>query len=176
LHARLVASKALAENDSVQIYVADDVATLTIEKLVYFAASVFWRAAVRDWSKTGDRINLGPYEESLRRFLLDEQPFPTRMAMGVLVSASLDEDTNRLMTLPWLAGTSPCHRFRLELPGLLFALFVGGQIPPECIRRCAARTGTIAISSAADEMRLRSALEMLGRAEAKGKLAVSPRQ
>ena len=47
---------------------------LKAEKLIYFAASIFWRGAAHDWvlmRQTPTRLSLGPYEEMLRQFLLD---------------------------------------------------------------------------------------------------------
>jgi hypothetical protein len=170
LYEALCASKAIAETADVRIYLARDVPELKIENFVYFGASVFWRAAAHRWSKTpGDHIELGRYESSLRRFLLDEQSFPDRMVLVVMLSASKDEQTNRIMSLPWLAGRSPFHKFRFDIPGITFWLFAGQQIPPECVRTCTAHIGVITICSSADEGRLKTALEMVKNAEVKGK-------
>src|SRR5262249_13183044 len=80
LHERLSLSKPTAENADVRIYLARDVPELKIEQIVYFGASVFWRAAVRRWSRTpGDYIDLGQYEPGLRQYLLGEQRFPEDM-------------------------------------------------------------------------------------------------
>jgi hypothetical protein len=49
------------------------------EQLAYFAASVFWRAAVHTWTVDKEhrlKLTLGPYEEELRLFLLDQSEFP----------------------------------------------------------------------------------------------------
>ena len=147
---------------------------MQIEQVVYFGASVFWRAAVHRWTRTpGDYIELGKYEEPLRRFLLDEQRFPDDMVLSVMLSASKDEKTNRIMSLPWLAGGTPYHKFRFDIPGIMFMLYVGEQVPPECVRTCTAHTGLITICSTADETRLTSAREMVKNAEVKGRLKQS---
>ena len=57
--------------------------------LTYFALSVFWRAVVNRWRVLGrdyEPISLGPYEESIRHFLLGVGPFPDRAALTVLIS------------------------------------------------------------------------------------------
>lgn len=126
LHEALTASKAIAETTGVRVYLARDVPELKIENFVYFGASVFWRAAGHRWSKRpGDHIELGKYESPLRHFLLDEQAFPDRMVLIVMLSASKDEATNRMMSLPWIAGRSPVHKFRFDIPGMTFWLFAG---------------------------------------------------
>jgi len=99
--------------------------------LSYFAASVFWRAAVHCWKISPFRefvhINLGPYEESLRRFLLGEQDFPPKMVMAIRVSS--------LRTLLETASPPGEHReysifsFQFSIPGIAFALMAGGRIP-----------------------------------------------
>jgi hypothetical protein len=171
LHEGLSASKPIAENSDVRIYLARDVPELKIEQVVYFGASVFWRAAVRRWSRTpGDYIELGKYEPPLRRYLLGEQRFPEDMVLTVMLSASKDVTTNRIMSLPWLAGRTPYHKFRFDIPGITFMLFVGKQIPPECIRTCTAHTGLITICATADETRLEKASEMVNKAQLKGRL------
>ena len=53
------------------------VGSLDTDKLAYFAASVFWRAAVAT-NNEFEKLELGPYREELRRYLLGELPFPTR--------------------------------------------------------------------------------------------------
>ena len=55
------------------VFEAAKIATVRPEQLVYFAASIFWRAAVHDWQfhdRTTIRLKLGPYEEAFRRYLL----------------------------------------------------------------------------------------------------------
>ena len=66
------------ERNGFQVYDGVKMPGVKLESLVYFGFSVFWRAAVHTW-KTPDgnvRIDLGPYEEPVRGFLLDEMPLP----------------------------------------------------------------------------------------------------
>jgi hypothetical protein len=54
------------------------------QKLGYFALSVFWRGSVHVWrgsSKKAPVIQLGEYEEPIRRYLLGETPFPAGIAV-----------------------------------------------------------------------------------------------
>jgi hypothetical protein len=74
-------------------------------------------------------VDLGPYEEPLRRFLLGEIAFPDQFALSIRVS-----------TLPELYQTAHApasengdgfHFYRFAIPGLVFILFVGSRIPKE---------------------------------------------
>lgn len=62
-----------------------------VERLIYFAASVFWRASVHHWSGSKHLMTpaqLSPFvEEQLRRFLLGVGPFPPGTALLISVSA-----------------------------------------------------------------------------------------
>ena len=72
-----------------------------IDRLVYFATSLLWRAAVHDWSAKyglGKKLNLGTYEEEIRNFLLGLNEFPQNGCVIVYVS---DDDT------PYAGATSP---------------------------------------------------------------------
>jgi len=58
--------------------------------MVYFAASVVWLAAVRQWKYHDDilQLNLGPYIETFRLYLIGEQDFPTSAAVWINVRPS----------------------------------------------------------------------------------------
>jgi hypothetical protein len=43
--------------------------------------------------------------------LLGEERFPEDMVLTVMLSASKDATTNRIMSLPWPAGRTPYHKF-----------------------------------------------------------------
>jgi hypothetical protein len=63
------------------------------QKLASYAMSILWRASVHDWNLVGlnPAINLGPYQEALRLFLLggeflrftkNRQAEPSRFVIG----------------------------------------------------------------------------------------------
>ena len=61
------------------------------EKLVYFSGSIFWRACLNGWrfaKRPTMPLQVGPYEEELRRFLLGDSAFPANILL--IVSASLN--------------------------------------------------------------------------------------
>lgn len=52
----LLKSNPIIENDALKVYAGSAVPELDMDKLVYFGASVFWRAAACEWSLLGERI------------------------------------------------------------------------------------------------------------------------
>lgn len=64
--------------DETKIYLAARNPEIQSGKLIHFAMGIFFKAAVHSWSgsKTEPWINLGPYTERLRTFVLGETPFP----------------------------------------------------------------------------------------------------
>jgi hypothetical protein len=128
--------------EDLQVYAAANVAGVCRNSLVYFGASVFWRAAVHTWAipmtSTSVRIDLGPYEDDLRRFLLNEGTLPENIVMSVRISslASLLE----VATLPQSRTVNGYHVHDFTIPGVAFALLVGSGIPREYRRFCTARS------------------------------------
>jgi hypothetical protein len=128
--------------EDLQVYAAANLPGVCRNSLVYFGASVFWRAAVRTWAvpmtSTSIRIDLGRYEDDLRLFLLNEGDFPENIVMSVRISslASLLE----VATLPQSRTDSGCHVHDFTIPGVAFALLVGARIPQEYRKFCTARS------------------------------------
>jgi hypothetical protein len=115
------------------------------DQLGYFAASVFWRAAVRQWSPIGEhssaRLDLGAYAEELRLFLLGEAGFPTDVVLSVNVNASTTILANEYAVLPFLkARRADCDQYKLLIPGLGFEMFVGKDIPAGVRAMCLIRS------------------------------------
>ena len=68
------------------VYSAAPMTEIDAEQLSHFGMGVFWKASVHNWrSKAGlFRIDLGPYADEIRRFLLDGS-FPEHAALWVCV-------------------------------------------------------------------------------------------
>jgi hypothetical protein len=102
-------------------------------RLTYFGASIFWRASVHDWvlmRRHPKRLELGPYEEPLRLFLLELAGFPGDVFMIISVTSAMDRMRNMLMTFPFLKSRQPEFRqYRFTIPGITFQLFVGKNTP-----------------------------------------------
>ncbi|MFN0062288.1 MAG: hypothetical protein ACKVPX_07205 [Myxococcaceae bacterium] len=112
--------------------------TVRVDSLTYFAASTFWRAGAISWhdkDRTEDRIALGPYQELLRQFLLDEASFPAHCTLWIFVSNAAS---------PHLAAAFPFgnrvldfRAWRFWVPGIQFILLVGQQVPAAIRVGCA---------------------------------------
>jgi hypothetical protein len=119
-----------------------DTPGVQMNQLVYFAASLFWRAAIYDWSQVnelGEKLNLGPYEEQLRTFLLGLNEFPKNACMIVYVADSADA----VASFP--AGgrveDNNYHQYQCHIPGAMFFFLLGQLIPTDFQNQlCAVRS------------------------------------
>jgi hypothetical protein len=112
---------------------------IEIEKLTYFAASVFWRAAVTDWNvcgRTYHRLQLGPYEAMLRDFLIDEASFPEPSTLVVCV-ASEEKPLPGACFPVGLRLEGRYFKYNFHIPGLGFILALGKRIPEALQALCA---------------------------------------
>jgi hypothetical protein len=112
--------------DGSNVYAGSEVEGLDFASLTYFGASVFWRAAARNWSLGRIRyssIKLGPYAELLRLYLLDEAPFPTD-TISLTVFVSMREPPLLGMHFPVTEAQQEqfmrIHRF--HIPGVQFIM------------------------------------------------------
>jgi len=100
--------------------------------LEYFAASIIWRSAVVSW-RIGSRVmrtlQLGPYLEEFRRYLIGEEPFPADAALSVFVDSQPRPSLS--LVFPFSGRFGPATRHIFAIPGVRFVLFVGKQLPAE---------------------------------------------
>ena len=125
----LVAAKPIAANETFAYYSSAAVAAINMEALVYFALSMFWRASAHMWRNVSgfmEGIELGPFEESIRRFLLGDK-FPTDTV--ILVSVWPTTDVLPAAYTPRRGRAPGYHCFNFLIPGLEFKLLTGRQIP-----------------------------------------------
>jgi len=123
-------SKPAVRDSKIEIYRGSTIPNF--EELVYFAISVFWRAAVHTWRFEGRRyhIDVGPYSGGMRRYLLDEAPFPAHMALSIRISSRDD----LLACTPQSGTMDGYHVHKFLMPGMMFLLLVGGRIPEYAFR------------------------------------------
>jgi hypothetical protein len=134
----------IASTDDTAIYRADDCIDVDVNQLIYFAASIFWRASVYrpPFDRRENPVRLGPYEEEFRRFLRDLDAFPRKSALWVTV---IPPDRATPVFLPPYGrkdsyeGVS-CHCYTFSCHGLTLDLFLGKTIPPICRRYCIVTT------------------------------------
>lgn len=134
-------------------------AGLDMAQIVHFGAGIFWRSAAYQWSpverRTPPRLELGPYEEELRRSVLGVSSFPDNAAMVVSVSSDKSILRNERFTVPHLDGRERGYRrYSFVVPGLYFELLFGKVLPPAARELCIRRSGLIFVSDAKEEQLL----------------------
>jgi len=112
----------------------EGVSGIDVEKLTYFAMSIFWRAATHHWKQKVSRLELGPYEEKIRAWLLGDASFPKDMSL-IVTLASENKDIFTIVA-PVPVQTSPYHGFIFYVPGIEFLLCVGKEVSPTMRKFC----------------------------------------
>jgi hypothetical protein len=128
--------KPTVDEHGMRLYPTAAVPEIAVDKLVHFAMGIFWKASVAAWglSAMQSNLKLGPYQESLRKFLLGETPFPEHIRLLTIVAARpLGVAAIRL---PVEGRRIECRTFNFLVPGLAFMLFVGKIIPEHWKARC----------------------------------------
>lgn len=148
------------------LYAASQAPKIDIEKLTYFATSVFWRASVRSWIIEGEEyegISLGrKYAEEIRQYLLGVAPFPENATFGILLSKLRFPALSFLFPVTVRVDEGWCHR--LHIPGITFLLTIGrhsAESKSLCFLRSPAHP--IAISTDGDARVQKDVLKLLGK-------------
>ncbi len=120
---------------------ADDFPKLRWEKLVYFAVSIFWRAGATTWTARGKRIFVpmpDRTERELRQYLLGRAALPRQAVVSVAVT-SKREPPAQSMSVPTCDIHEGYHHYRFVIPGMIFDMLVGPNIPQIPRDHCLAR-------------------------------------
>lgn len=66
------------DEDGMVVYLAAQIPEIDVGKVTHFALGLFWKASVHSWrgDRTDPRIDLGPYSEAIRKWLLCHSGFP----------------------------------------------------------------------------------------------------
>lgn len=106
-------------------------------KLVYFGASVLWRASLRRWTigtTETTTVDLGQYQESLRKFLAGEASFP---ADGVaIVTVCTDFQSQACFFPPCAIREGVATGYALLVLGVSFRFFFGHDVETQFRRFC----------------------------------------
>ena len=103
-----------------------DSTNLNSDAYLHFGASVIWRASAGKWPESIGRARgaLGrKYQEELRRYLLGETGFPSKIYLGVFVDG--DEDIMPIMAFPTHTRYSGHYGHDFYIPGVKFRFTVG---------------------------------------------------
>jgi hypothetical protein len=125
------------EEDGLAFYFAANNPDIKVEKLTQFAMGLFWKASVHSWAgqnKTEPRIELGPYSETTRKWLLGEANFPLHVYLSMAVSRPARAQIT--FSEPREGVGHPDRCYFTYVPGILFMISVGKQAPPETLATC----------------------------------------
>lgn len=131
-------SKPIAADHEIAVYAGSQIPEIDSDKLVYFALSVVWRSAVHRWrgfSGPIPRIELGPFKEPLREFLLGTGPFPANMV--VLVAVWPTRNAYQGAYTPRRGRETRFHTFTFYIPGIEFSVCAGKGVPEAARSMCA---------------------------------------
>src|SRR5208282_1401112 len=119
------------DDGEAKIYITALNPEIHADKLIHFAMGIFFKAAVYSWSGTRAEpwVDLGPYTEPIRRFLLGETAFPARM---YLTAAVLPSPTRAIeFCQPYRDSTEGKFSYRFHACGIQFILVVGNEVTSE---------------------------------------------
>ena len=174
---KLQSAPPLWPEEKLKAYAARQIPSIDVSKLVYFAGSIFWRASLRAWNLGRRKTNLislgSKYEKEFRRYLIGESEFPRNAAM--LISISDKPEPFRAANFPAGGRSDGYHIHRFAIPGVIFRMAVGKDIPAITRRTCTARSaeGFIVITDDVDEDIMRDMMSMLNRSRPARKLIES---
>lgn len=122
--------------DDFAVYAGGAVPGIDMNQLSYFGLSIFWRAGVHRWplldqnDNRMERLLFGPYQEPMRRFLLDGTPLPTSISLLISVWPWKNPEPPIAFHTPVGKRNDNWYSYSLYIPGLDFKLVVGKATPP----------------------------------------------
>jgi hypothetical protein len=129
----------IVNEDDFKVFNCEALPELKIDKLVHFSAGLFWKSAACTWPMLNgpvNQIDLGPYKEPLRQFVLGLAPFPRDMCLIIYLDAK--KTPLIAMTPPRKFKSVNFHMFAFYLHGLQCLLCVGKMAPREVGDFCVA--------------------------------------
>jgi hypothetical protein len=128
----------LDASQTAAIFRAARIPEVNVSALTYFAASIFWRGSIHPW-KTDETqpVPLGPYEESLRQYLLGEADFPRDMTLSTTVR--IPSPISHITYEPMGEWRGLLFVAKFPMPGLAFGIAAGPEIPAPLREMCFVR-------------------------------------
>lgn len=117
--------------DGAQVYFAAKNSEIEVDKIAHFAMGLFWKASVHSWTGDGQepRIQLGPYSDSIRLWLLGDGPFAAHINLAVIVSPPLRAQIT--FSDPREGVKQGWRSYYSHVPGILFMMSAGKDVSPE---------------------------------------------
>lgn len=133
---------------NLEVYDVSRERAFDMQKLVYFGISVFWRGSVHHWTTSAEQrapeVRLGALQEPLRKFLLGEGSLPQGTVLLLDVWPFEDSKTIPGIWAPRPGDAPECQVYWFCVPGLIYRLFIGDNIPLN-VRRLNAARGFISV-------------------------------
>ena len=109
-------------------YSLEAVGEVHADDLTHFAMGIFWKSSVHSWDKrrTEPLISLGKHEENVRRFVAGEGPFPSDIALTVMVQPMPVKQISFVFP-----ATTDGSVSQFYVPGIQFMLWLGPAVPLE---------------------------------------------
>jgi len=136
LYDMLVKEPAGYADETGGIYYARDNPEIEVDKLIHFALGIFWKASVHSWTRNGTepKIDLGEHSGALRKWLRREAGLPHDMSLHI--SISKPDRAQIILLEPSPKAPRPWKTFWMHVPGVMFSLNVGPEIPVEMHMLC----------------------------------------
>jgi hypothetical protein len=148
----LKAAEPKVSGEKIALYAGAEIPELDMDQIAYFGLSIFWRSSAHAWpdpNRPGRKmlgINLGPYEEPLRLFLVDKGPFPE--TANIIVSVwPYDKQPPLAFHTPVSANKGAFRSHMFYVPGIDFKFVAGKTLPKEFQQMCAQTSPNRAILS-----------------------------
>lgn len=112
-------------------YAAVKSSEINVNALTHFALGIFWKASVHSWRSQNPetQINLGPYQESLRNYVLHSSSdnFPKNISLMVVLLPP--SNVPLLANIPVGGPRGEGYRnYKFYIPGIQFVLCVGKTV------------------------------------------------
>ncbi len=134
---RLTVALPTHNSSNLNVYAADRMGIDT-DKFGYFALSILWRAAVHRWrmpdARFTQKIELGEFEEPLRKYLLSERELPAEFVL--IFTVCCDQESRQTLFPPALRQNAVFRSYGLLVQGVHFNIVIGHALPPDLQNLC----------------------------------------
>ena len=125
--------------------------SLDVDKLARFAASVIWRASISTHPHV-DEVQLGPYEEPVREYLLNRTPLPNTVSVCMRLLTKSEMQSALFLPFSKRFAGGWMHQFLVN--GLYFTVHVGQGVERVYRDLCITRGRWVSLDDAEDMAQL----------------------
>jgi hypothetical protein len=157
------------QEDGVAAFKGAEIPGVDVNRLEYFAASMFWRASCHDWGYEKRTVLGHIYEEQFREFLLGRSPWPTKVWLTIGCVPTTRTAACLTFGLPKLDSDEGYWSHRIRFLGIMFLLSVGNLVPKEIRTYSAQNPERFIVMGDAITYMVVNDINAVGKAEYKGK-------